>query len=127
MKQHLDFGSRDYQVEPWRIADSDLLTESIEIHREMFGRLPRMVAADAGFYSQNNERTATETGVAYVAIANRRSRSDEEKASEDSPVPPSVSLENRLRRKDQHRWDAPLGRTRRDANNLGPSPVQVKR
>jgi IS5 family transposase len=67
----------DYQVEPRRIADSDLLTESIEIHRKMFGRVPRMVAADAGFYSQNNERTATEMGVAYVAIPNRRSRSDE--------------------------------------------------
>lgn len=67
----------DYQVEPHRIADSDLLTESIVIHRKMFGRVPRMVAADAGFYSQNNERTATEMGVAYVAIPNRRSRSDE--------------------------------------------------
>ncbi|HEY6137333.1 MAG TPA: ISNCY family transposase [Thermoanaerobaculia bacterium] len=67
----------DYQVEPRRIADSDLLTESIEIHRKMFGRVPRMVAADSGFYSQNNERTATEMGVAYVAIPNRRSRSDE--------------------------------------------------
>jgi IS5 family transposase len=67
----------DYRVEPRRIADSDLLTESIEIHRKMFGRVPRMVAADAGFYSQKNEKTAMEMGVAYVAIPNRRSRSDE--------------------------------------------------
>src|SRR4029078_2164877 len=67
----------DYRVEPRRIADSDLLTESIEIHRKIFGRVPRMVAADAGFYSQKNEKTAMEMGVAYVAIPNRRSRSDE--------------------------------------------------
>jgi IS5 family transposase len=67
----------DYQVEPRRIADSELLMESIQIHRKMFGRVPRLVAADAGFYSQNNERGATEMGVAYVAIPNRRSRSDE--------------------------------------------------
>lgn len=67
----------DYQVEPRRIADSDLLVESIEIHRNMFGRVPRLVAADAGFYSQSNERSATEMGVAHVAIPNRRSRSEE--------------------------------------------------
>jgi transposase, IS5 family len=67
----------DYQVEPRRIADSELLIESIEIHRNMFGHVPRLVAADAGFYSQNNERSATEMGVGYVAIPNRRSRSEQ--------------------------------------------------
>jgi IS5 family transposase len=67
----------DYQVESRRIADSDLLIKSIEIHRNMFGRVPRLVAADAGFYSQKNERRATEMGVAYVAIPNRRSRSEQ--------------------------------------------------
>ncbi len=67
----------DYQVEPRRIADSDLLMDSIKKHKTMFGHVPRLVAADAGFYSQNNERRATEMGVAYVAIPNRRSRSHE--------------------------------------------------
>lgn len=67
----------DYEVEPRRIADSELLMGSIRKHREIFGRVPRLVAADAGFYSQNNERSATEMGVAHVAIPNRRSRSEE--------------------------------------------------
>lgn len=67
----------DYEIEPRRIADSDLLMGSIRTHRKIFGRVPRLVAADAGFYSQKNERSATEMGVAHVAIPNRRSRSEE--------------------------------------------------
>lgn len=67
----------DYQIEPRRIADSELLICSIQKHREIFGRAPGMVAADAGFYSKNNERSATEMGVTHVAIPNRGSRSEE--------------------------------------------------
>lgn len=67
----------DYEVEPRRIADSDMLMGSIRKHREIFGRVPRLVAADAGFYSQKNEWAATEIGVAHVAIPNRQSRSQE--------------------------------------------------
>jgi len=34
-------------------------------------KLPRLVAADAGFYSQANEKKVQEMGVSWVAVANR--------------------------------------------------------
>jgi len=67
----------DYQVEPRRIADSELLVESLEKHRRIFGRVPQLIAADAGFYSQSNERTALDMGVELVAVPNRATRSAE--------------------------------------------------
>ena len=39
----------DYEVFPERPADQELLIPAIEKHREIFGRVPQLVAADAGF------------------------------------------------------------------------------
>jgi IS5 family transposase len=66
----------DYYIEPRRVADSELLVGSIEKHAKIFGRVPKLAAADAGFYSMSNEQRLTEMGVAHVAIPNRRSRSE---------------------------------------------------
>ena len=58
----------DYEVFDERPSDSDLLTPSIEKHLDIFGGAPRVVAADAGFFSAANEAKAKELGVKRVSI-----------------------------------------------------------
>ena len=41
-----------------RPSDRQLLVPSIEVHQRRFRRIPAWVAADAGFHSQQNEKTA---------------------------------------------------------------------
>ena len=48
----------DYQVYAQRPYDSDLLLAAIETHQTLLGRAPRLVAADAAFYSLKNEAAA---------------------------------------------------------------------
>jgi len=45
-----------FEVYAERPADSTLLLPSIEVHQQRLGRIPRTVAADAGFYSRENEK-----------------------------------------------------------------------
>ena len=45
-----------FEVYAERPADSTLLLSSIQVHQQRLGRIPRMVAADAGFYSRENEK-----------------------------------------------------------------------
>ena len=59
--------------------DSELLIPAVEQHQRQFGRPPRMVAADAGFYSQKNERTIQAMGVRRVAVPSRSTKSNERK------------------------------------------------
>ena len=65
----------DYEVYPRRPNDSDLLIPAIEVHAAKLGRIPRLVAADAGFYSAKNEAAAKAKGVKRVCIPNRVSKS----------------------------------------------------
>src|SRR5579872_4159787 len=44
-----------FEVYAERPADSTLLLSSLQVHQQRLGRIPRMVAADAGFYSRENE------------------------------------------------------------------------
>jgi len=69
----------DYEVYDRRPADSDLLIPAIDAHLAMFGRVPRLVAADAGFYSGQNQAVATDMGVKRVCIPNRSTKSAERK------------------------------------------------
>jgi hypothetical protein len=46
-----------YEVFAERPEDSRLLVPAVEQHQRLFGRAPRMVAADAGFYSLKNEKS----------------------------------------------------------------------
>src|SRR5438445_3444669 len=48
----------DYEVYARRPNDSDLLIPSIAAHQAKLGRVPRLVATDAGFYSARNEAAA---------------------------------------------------------------------
>lgn len=66
-----------YEVFSARPDDSDLLVPAVEVHQNQFGRAPALVAADAAFYSQGNERTVEQMGVKWVSVPNRRSRSPE--------------------------------------------------
>ena len=69
----------DYEVYDQRPSDSDLLIPAIETHEAKLGRTPRLVAADAGFYSAKNEAAAKARGVKRVCIPNRNTKSAERK------------------------------------------------
>jgi IS5 family transposase len=53
----------DYEVYDRRPSDSNLLIGAVEIHQARLGRTPRLVAADAAFYSAKNETAAKAKGV----------------------------------------------------------------
>jgi transposase, IS5 family len=65
----------DYEIYAQRPSDSDLLIPAIDLHEAKLGRTPRLVAADAGFYSAKNEAAAKAKGVKRVCIPNRASKS----------------------------------------------------
>ena len=65
----------DYEVFARRPSDMDLLIPAIDVHQAKLGRVPRLVAADAGFYSAKNEAAAKAKGVKRVCIPNRSSKS----------------------------------------------------
>jgi len=67
----------DYEVYAQRPHDSELLIAAIETHQAMLGRAPRLVAADAAFYSAKNEAAAKAKGVKHVCIPNRSTKSIE--------------------------------------------------
>jgi IS5 family transposase len=69
----------DYEVYDQRPSDSDLLIAAIETHQARLGRTPRLVAADAAFYSAKNEAAAKAKGVKRVCIPNRSTKSPERK------------------------------------------------
>lgn len=64
-----------YEVYARRPSDTDVVIPAIEAHAQVFGRVPRVVAADAGCYSHANERAAHALGVARVCIPNRATKS----------------------------------------------------
>jgi IS5 family transposase len=64
-----------YQVYDRRPADSDLLIGAIDTHQARLGCTPRLVAADAAFYSAKNEKAAKAKGVKRVCIPNRSTKS----------------------------------------------------
>jgi IS5 family transposase len=69
----------DYEVYERRPSDADLLVTAIERHHAKLGRVPRLVAGDAGFYSAKNEAAAKAMGVKRVCIPNRSTKSPERK------------------------------------------------
>jgi len=69
----------DYEVYDERPNDCDLLLPAVSIHEQMLGRTPRLVTADAAFFSTENETAAHARGVKRVAIPNRSSKSIERK------------------------------------------------
>ena len=68
-----------YEVYDERPGDADLLVPALDVHEQQFGRPPRLVAADAGFFSAHNEAAAHARGVKRVSIPNRSTKSAERK------------------------------------------------
>jgi IS5 family transposase len=66
-----------YEVYEKRPTDSALLVPAIDVHRERLGRVPHLVAGDAGFYSARGEKAAHEMGVKRVSVPNRSTKSPE--------------------------------------------------
>jgi len=66
-----------YEVCDGRPADSTLLLKSVELHQQQFGQAPELLATDAGFYSDANEKAVGKMGVKRVAIPNRSTKSTE--------------------------------------------------
>lgn len=58
----------DYEVFAKRPADVTLLQPTLARHRALFGRAPRLLAGDRGFWSAANKRAALEAGVKRVCI-----------------------------------------------------------
>jgi hypothetical protein len=69
----------DYEVYARRPNDVDLLIPAIATHQAKLGRVPRLAAADAAFYSSRNEAAAKAMGVKRVCIPNRATKSLERK------------------------------------------------
>ena len=69
----------DYEVYDQRPNDADLLVPAIELHQATLGRAPYLVAADAAFYSNKNEKVAKAKGVKRVCVPNRSTKSAERK------------------------------------------------
>ena len=65
----------DYEVFEKRPLDADLLLPSIETHERLLGRVPKRVAADAGFFSADNQTQAKEKGVEKLSVPNKRTSS----------------------------------------------------
>ena len=58
----------DFKVLPSNSGDRELLMPSVEKHKELFKRLPRLVAADRGFYSQELEDKLGSAGIKRIGI-----------------------------------------------------------
>ena len=65
----------DYEVYAKRPSDGQLLLPAIQVHHQRLGRVPDLVAADAGFYSAAAETTAKALGVKLVSVPNRATKS----------------------------------------------------
>src|SRR6202045_876797 len=64
-----------FEVFSERPADSTLLLSSLQVHQQRLGRIPRIVAADAGFYSRENEKTGQALGVKWMSVPNKNTTS----------------------------------------------------
>jgi IS5 family transposase len=69
-----------YHVSVNNMADSQHWKPALEGHKEMFGRAPRMAAADRGFWSAANEAIAQELGVKRTVLPGRGRLSKERAA-----------------------------------------------
>jgi hypothetical protein len=73
-----------YEGYDHRPADSDIVMDAIDTHRARLGRAPRLVSADAAFYSAESERAAIVRGVKRVCIPNRSTKTLSASASRRS-------------------------------------------
>jgi transposase, IS5 family len=58
----------NYAVAPGNLGDQQQWMPALEAHVELFGRAPRLAAADRGFWSSANEKAAHQLGVKQVVL-----------------------------------------------------------
>lgn len=66
-----------YQIWEKRPSDSELPLPAVEKHQQQFGRVPHLLAADAGCYSGTNEQALQDLRVQQISIPNRSTKSAE--------------------------------------------------
>jgi transposase, IS5 family len=71
-----------YQVLVGNPADSEQVQPSLEHHKEVFKRAPKLLAADRGCFSEDNEEAAEAGGVEQICLPKPGARSEERKAHE---------------------------------------------
>lgn len=72
----------DWEVYASKPADSNLLLPSVDAHREVFGKLPFLAAADRGFWDQGAVSEAESRGVKRVCVPKRGKKSQDRAALE---------------------------------------------
>lgn len=72
----------NYAVYERRIEDQALLLPAISAHKAIFGKPPKLIAADRGFWSAKNKREAKAAGVARVCIPAQGRLSQEQRAEQ---------------------------------------------
>ncbi len=73
-----------YRVLPKREEDKDLVEETLEAHRNLFGKLPNVFSADKGFYGGAKKLKELEKKIETVSICKKGRRNETEKAREHS-------------------------------------------
>ena len=68
-----------YEVYDERPSDAALLIPALDVHERQLARTPRLVTADAAFFSARNEAAAHARGVTRIAIPNLSTKSAERK------------------------------------------------
>jgi IS5 family transposase len=71
-----------YRVLEGNPSDEQQLLPSLENHRRLFGRPPRLVAADRGVYSPQNEAAARQVGVERVALPKKGAKNEQRRRHE---------------------------------------------
>jgi IS5 family transposase len=73
-----------YESLPKRQPDQDLLPETLEAHRALFGQGPGLLAADKGFYESTKQLAALENDIKTVSICKKGRRTTLEHARESA-------------------------------------------
>jgi IS5 family transposase len=73
-----------YDVFEQRPSDRHLLVGAVAEQRNRLGRVPQLVTADAGYYSQAQEKAVEAMGVKWISVPNRSTRSEDRKKKEKS-------------------------------------------
>ena len=82
-EDHIITGFEVYMGNP---SDDTLLSDSLEKHRELFGKAPWGVAGDRGFSSKANEELCVKEGVKRISLPKKGKLSKKQKAKEKQPA-----------------------------------------
>ena len=111
----------DYEVYAQRPNDADLLIPGIEMHAAKLGRVPHLLAADAGFYSAKERGRGTgqrrQTSLHPQSLHQKRRPQAQ---TEETLVPQRPAMAHRVRRSHQREqastWSQPVPISRRRWN-----------